>query len=293
MIGIWITMLGLISSLNTTRAVPATETELDTQPTSHPPHALPSDQHEGRFGPIEESDMSILCQPCQKNDAEMPSISGDKVTTGGKGQAGHITSSTNKRARKPRMICPDHDTGKQRTFCIGCQIDGTGGGSLCIGGHGKRKYACKECHPDKHEANQKAQKAIYSRNRGQGTINCPDHNTDQRRSYCIECQKAGTGGGGLCKRGHGKRKADCKECHPEEHAANSLKRKERREEYKRNLKMIVHETSDKKPSWSDTNDGSSDDSSGDKSKCVCGNELDSIKDPICNECASDLAIMFK
>ena len=42
-----------------------------------------------------------------------------------------------------------------------------------------------------------------------------------------------------------------------------------------------------------SNDNNGDESTVKKSKCVCGNELDGMEDPICTECATDLKSMLE
>ena len=295
MIRIWIAILGSMLILQTSRAAPVTETESTSKPTSHPLPGHSYGQHKGWLGPIEEPDMSILCQTCQENDAEMPSISVQKETKGDKRKATPTTASANKRPKKSPPVCPDHNTGKQRSFCIKCQLDGTGGGSLCIGGHGKRKYACKECHPDKYEAHRKSEVALYAKKRNQASINCAEHKTGRPKLHCIGCQQAGNGGGSICVGGHGREKRNCKECPPEEYVVNSIKRKTKTQK----RRMAMNEASGKYDNSKDENDGkkikisrgtsNGNESTGEKSKCVCGNEMDSMEDPICAECANNLS----
>ena len=237
----------------------------------------------------------IQCHPCQEIDAEMPNISADKIAPAAKRKAVPTTASTNKRARKPTSVCPDHNTGNPRSYCLRCQIEGKGGGALCIGGHGKRKYNCKECHPDKHEANLETSRKQYAKKRNAGNINCVDHNSGRPKTICFECQINGTGGGGLCDGRHGKRKHDCSECHPDKHAKLLFNQRER---YKSTWKSnrIMHDSTGTLPSSSNLNDGIikySDGSYVDESKCVCGKELDSRTDPICNDCATYLTNIFK
>ena len=299
MIGIWIAILGFISTLQIITAAPVTETKLVSQPTSQPIPALLYGQHKGGFGPIEESDMSILCQSCQENDIEIPSISEDMVAAGVKRNSVPTTALAIKRARKPTPVCSYHNTRKPRSYCLKCQIDGTGGGALCIGGHGKRKYNCKECHPDEYAANRKSDTAKKAMKREMGLFNCLEHSTGKPKWFCIECQQAGTGGGGLCIGGHGRQKRDCKKCHPVKHAANLTMKKEK---YKK-MQMVMNEAPGERYNSNDANDGinislssdnlNEDESTGEKFKCVCGNELNSKEDPICAECATNLKSMLE
>ena len=169
-------------------------------------------------------------------------------------------------------------------MCIGCQKDGTGGGSLCIGEHGKRKGNCKLCHPDEYAAELKRNKAQYAKRRDEGKINCTVHKTGTAKKYCMECQEDGTGVGSLCIE-HGKRKYDCKLCNPEKYATNSLKMKEKR---------AVDKASGKRDFSSGTTDGITtslytDESYWDELKCVCEKNLE---DPICAVCASMLENIF-
>ena len=106
---------------------------------------------------------------------------------------------------------------------------------------------------------------------------CPDHNTGKPRTVCVECQKNGTGGGALCKGGHGKRKTLCKECHPDIYTADRLKRTEKQRE-KRQLKRIIPGSYLKDSGDSDLSER----------KCACGNEIENPEDPLCAECAADL-----
>ena len=77
----------------------------------------------------------------------------------------------------------------------------------------------------------------------------------------------------------------------------ALKRKEMNNGL-RKRRMIVHEISDKQHFLSISNGGvrtslSTDDSNEEGSNCVCGNDLDSMEDPICTACAADLKSFLK
>ena len=129
MIWVWIQLLGLLLSLQKSKAAPVTETESLSQPTSQPFPAFPYGQHDGGLVLIEESNISILCYPCREIDADIPSISADRR----KAVPTTVRVLINKRARKPTSVCPDHNTGKPRSYSLKCQMDGKGGGALCIG----------------------------------------------------------------------------------------------------------------------------------------------------------------
>ena len=115
--------------------------------------------------------------------------------------------------------------------------DAKGGGAICKGGYGKQKQYCKECRiSDRHAVTLRKKTRILNQQYDHNIDICPDHDSGKHRSYCFDCQKAGMGGGALCRGGHGKRKYNCKECHPDEHEANRLRTKVR---YNRKKTWVV------------------------------------------------------
>jgi hypothetical protein len=72
--------------------------------------------------------------------------------------------SSNLRAKPySRQRCLEHGPGQERRFCLGCQKEGNGGGSLCKGFHGKQKANCEICHPHLYEARLRKLRQKYAR----------------------------------------------------------------------------------------------------------------------------------
>ena len=104
---------------------------------------------------------------------------------------------------------------------------------------------------------------------------CTAHDTGNvRKTYCLECQKAGTGGGGLCSGFHGREKRHCKECHPKVYD-KELERRHKRAAAKKDLKKTDESSGPKIKA-------------NDNSKCVCGKRIQDNQDPLCPGCATDL-----
>ena len=266
----------------------STEIDSESHPTSNPILPPPHGQEEGNacdwcvgFNPT--ADLSNLCTTCRELDEKMPSIIASPAGTDEKIQpsiAGSASSARSRNNQQYQSVCPDHNTGKPRSYCIDCQIAGTWGGGLCKGGHGKRKNNCKECHPDENAvARRKANERYHRKYK---TIDyCPEHDTGKRITYCIDCQKAGTGGGGLCKGGHGKEKRYCKECHPDIYEASRVKRiQKRKSSGPPNILNNVNEGKILKHFGSLEND---------LTECSCGNNIKNPEDPLCYECAAKLS----
>ena len=138
--------------------------------------------------------------------------------------------------------------------------------------------------------------ALYAKKRNQASINCTEHKTGRPKWYCIGGQQAGTGGGYLCVGGHGREKRHCKECHPEQYVANPIKRMTKTQDQR----MAINEALGKHDNANDginiylsSDNSNGDESTGEQSKCVYGNELDGMEDPICSECATDLKRMLE
>ena len=149
---------------------------------------------------------------------------------------------------------------------------------------------------------------------------CPSHGSSgsrSRKSLCIECQKSGVGGNMLCSGGHGKLKRNCRMCHPDLYEDMLRVQWERRNRKKAaiaaaavaagqsvgriqpsplfpplrnkggdNGKRIMKSMSG--DIGHSGNQPSSVSSTIDESKCVCGNQVNTLGDPICPECAADL-----
>ena len=111
---------------------------------------------------------------------------------------------------------------------------------------------------------------------------CTDHDTGKRKSVCLECQKAGVGGKTLCKGFHGKDKRHCKECHPDIYKKYRKRQAESRS--RRNVAAML-----KKEEEVGTEENKYSTLSVDELKCPCGNLLDNKDDPLCSNCAGNLA----
>ena len=294
----WILLLGLLSSLQTVWLAPVAQTKTLTKPTSlsSPPlyHSHDSEHECGWCAVIDPTaHISALCESCRTVDDTTSNILKNSEAPGEnrKASISDPDTSAGLSNKRRKSVCPDHNTGTPRTFCIDCQKNGTGGGGLCKGGHGKQKHNCKECHPDDYRANLLKKRVRYTNKKDAGIDICPGHGTGKPRTFCVECQKAGTGGGGLCIGGHGKKKSRCKECHPEMYEASRFKSAERDREARKRKKMMMESLGQpitannvtERKFWKHF--GSSE---NDSTKCSCGKSIDP-EDPLCSECAEDLS----
>ena len=145
---------------------------------------------------------------------------------------------------------------------------------------------------------------------------CSSHGSSGSRRRCLECQKSGVGGNMLCSGGHGKLKRNCRMCHPDLY--EDMLRIQRERKYRTNAAIAVataagQSVGRRQPSplfpplrnkggdngkrimksisgdiGHSSNQPSSISSTIEESKCVCGNQIDTLGDPICPECAADL-----